>query len=111
MSPAETIRACLMGFAANDRATVESLLADDFTFSSPDDPHLDRVGFFERCWPGAAMVQSMEIEHLFVEGSAGFVRYRAEFAGRPAFRNVEFVHVEGGQIRRVEVYYGTPVES
>jgi ketosteroid isomerase-like protein len=35
---AEVIRASYAAYAASDRASLEPLIADDFTFSSPDDP-------------------------------------------------------------------------
>jgi ketosteroid isomerase-like protein len=46
-----------LAFAAGDRDFVEEHLSEDFTFSSPPDPMLDRVGYFERCWPGAGRDQ------------------------------------------------------
>jgi ketosteroid isomerase-like protein len=44
------VRDCYDAFARGDRALIERCLADDFTFSAPPDPQLDRAGFFERCW-------------------------------------------------------------
>ncbi len=41
-------------FSANenkDRKAVESLLTDDFVFTSPYDYHIDREAYFKRCWP------------------------------------------------------------
>jgi ketosteroid isomerase-like protein len=105
------VRALLAAFTNQDRAAAEALLADDFTFSSPDDPHLDRAGYFRRCWPGSALVDSMEIERLFAEGDEAFVLYRAAFQGKPAFRNTEHLTARGGQLVRVEVYYGATVEA
>jgi hypothetical protein len=34
------------------------------------------------------------------------VKYAAEFAGRPPFRNVEQIRIEDGRVKRIEVYYG-----
>lgn len=36
-------------FAAGDRSVFEQRLTDDFLFSAPPDPRLDRDGYFERC--------------------------------------------------------------
>jgi hypothetical protein len=44
-------RELYLAFAAGERATVEDLLSEDFAFSSPVDPRLDRTGCFDRCWP------------------------------------------------------------
>ena len=48
-------------FAAGDRSFYEAHLSDEFTFSSPPDPMLDREGYFDRCWPGAGQGQKFEI--------------------------------------------------
>ena len=46
-------RQSYLAFARGDRSFFETHLSEDFTFSSPPDPHLDRAGWFQRCWPGA----------------------------------------------------------
>ena len=103
---AEIIRASYAAYAASDRASLEPLIADDFTFSSPDDPELDRAGYFERCWPNNEHIASIEIEQLFIEGEEAFVRYRLERVTGESFRNTEFLRVRDGQLVRAEVYYG-----
>ena len=40
-----------------DRDAAESLIADDFLFTSPQDDHIDRAAFFERCFPTAGRVR------------------------------------------------------
>lgn len=109
MTPTTTdvVRELLSAFHRADREAFEALLAPGFTFSTPDDPRLDTAGFFERCWPGARLARSYRIERLFAEGDEAFVLYEAEFMGRPPFKNTEHVVVEGGKVKRVEVYYGT----
>jgi ketosteroid isomerase-like protein len=103
---AEIIRASYAAYAASDRGALEPLIADDFTFSSPDDPELDRAGYFERCWPNNEHIAAIEIEQLFLEGEEAFVRYRLERVTGERFRNTEFLRVRDGQLVRAEVYYG-----
>jgi ketosteroid isomerase-like protein len=93
-------------FAAGDRDTVEQLLADDFAFHSPPDPHLDRAGYFERCWPGAGKGQSFEFVRLVESGDELIVTYVSTRADRTRFRNTEILRFAGDQIREVEVYFG-----
>jgi catechol 2,3-dioxygenase-like lactoylglutathione lyase family enzyme len=100
------VRRLFAAFARDDRAAFEALLHDEFTFSSPDDPQLDKAGYFRRCWPGAKLVRSIRIERLTEDGDEVFVKYAAEFAGRPPFRNVEQIRIEDGRVKRIEVYYG-----
>ncbi len=93
-------------YADSDRESLEPLVADGFTFSSPDDPELDRAGYFERCWPNHEHIREIRIEKLVVEGGEVFVRYELERVSGERFRNVEFLRVRDGQLVRAEVYYG-----
>jgi ketosteroid isomerase-like protein len=102
----DLVRRCYDVFQARDRKAMEDLLSDDFTFSSPDDPELDKAGFFERCWPNGEHQRALEIEKLFDRGDEAFVRYRIERDTGEKFRNTEYLKVKDGQIARVEVYYG-----
>lgn len=93
-------------FAAGDRARVEALLADDFTFSSPPDPLLDRAGYFERCWPGAGRGQAFDFARLVESGEEVVVTYEIARADGTRFRNTEVLTFDGGRICRAEVYFG-----
>jgi PhnB protein len=46
------------------------------------------------------------IEKLFTKGEEGFVQYRQEPKGKPAFRNTEFFTTHNGLITHVDVYFG-----
>jgi ketosteroid isomerase-like protein len=104
----ETVRRAYAAYADSDRDSLEPLIADDFTFCSPDDPELDRAGYFERCWPNHEHIRDIRIEKLFVEGDEVFVRYELERVSGERFRNTEFLRVRDGQLVRAEVYYGAP---
>jgi ketosteroid isomerase-like protein len=93
-------------FAAGDRSRVEELLADDFSFSSPPDPSLDRAGYFERCWPGAGSLTSFDFVRLVESGDEVVVTYEATRANGTRFRNTEVLTFAGGRISRAEVYFG-----
>jgi ketosteroid isomerase-like protein len=107
MSPSDIIRRYIAAFQAKDRQTVDALLSDDLTFTSPVDRHLDKAGYFERCWPNADKVRILEIEKLVEQGDEAFIRYRAQrTADDVKFRNTEYIKCAGGRIRVVEVYFG-----
>ena len=94
-------------FFTGQRAQMEALLADDFTFTSPQDDHIDKAEYFVRCWPNRDRLRDFAIETLSVEADAAFVRYRAtRVADGVRFRNVEYVRLEGERIKSVEVYFG-----
>ncbi|WP_348642701.1 hypothetical protein [Mesorhizobium sp. B2-4-15] len=50
-SRAELIRFYFAACQANERDVAETVLADDFTFTSPYDDAIDRATYFARCWP------------------------------------------------------------
>lgn len=86
---------------------MEALLADDFTFTSQYDDHIDKAEYFIRCWPNRDMLRNFEIETIIAEGNAAFVRYSAErVADGVRFRNTEYVVCERERVRAVEVYFG-----
>jgi ketosteroid isomerase-like protein len=102
----DVARRAYAAYAESDRGALEPLIADDFRFSSPDDPDLDRAGYFERCWPNNEHIRHIRIEKLFVEGDEVFARYELERVSGERFRNTEFLRVRDGQLMRAEVYYG-----
>src|SRR3954454_20990286 len=68
--------ASYQAFAAGDRSFFEERLSEAFSFSAPPDPHLDRDGWFERCWPGAGGGQTFEIVRSVEAGDEVIVTYR-----------------------------------
>jgi ketosteroid isomerase-like protein len=99
-------RAIYEAFAAGDRDAVDGLLAEDFTFSSPPDPLLDRAGFFERCWPNSANLEAFAFPRLVESGDEVVVTYEATRTDGTRFRNTEVLTFAGERIRRAEVYFG-----
>ena len=51
MSNADTVRAVFDAYLAQDREAMDRLLSDAFVCTSPQDDHIDKVAFFERCFP------------------------------------------------------------
>jgi ketosteroid isomerase-like protein len=102
----ERARELYLAFAAGARDVVERLLTDDFTFSSPVDPALDRAGFFERCWPGAGRSQRFEFLRLIAAADEVIVTYEMTGAEGGRGRNTEILTFDGAQISRAEVYFG-----
>lgn len=92
-------------FASGDRSFVEGVLSKDFTFSSPPDPHLDRAGFFERCWPGAGSGQEFQFVRLIESGDEVIVTYESKQSDVKG-RNTEILTFDGDQVSRTEVYFG-----
>jgi ketosteroid isomerase-like protein len=107
---ADVIRRSFDAFNARDRKTMESLLAKEFTFTSPYDDHINKAAYFDRCWPSDPKVR-VKVQDVVADGSDAFVLYEVELGGGKKFRNTEHMIVEGGQIRSTEVYFGTLPEK
>jgi hypothetical protein len=99
-----------VAFAAGDRATVEHLLSDDFTFSSPVDVGLDHAGYFERCWPAAGGGQEFSFVRLVPSGDEVIVTYEMTHADGRRGRNTEVLKFRGDQVCAAEVYFGWNLE-
>jgi ketosteroid isomerase-like protein len=106
MSTEEVIRGAFEAFLARDRETVDRLLAEDFTFSSPDDPRLDKRGYFERCWPNGDRMRALSVDTVVAAGEQAFVRYEVQRETGERFRNAEWFRVLDGRIAEEQVYYG-----
>ncbi|HYN71734.1 MAG TPA: hypothetical protein VES60_04460 [Nakamurella sp.] len=111
LSPADVVRAGLESYLAQDRARSERLIAEEFDFTSPQDDHIDRATFFERCFPTADRLVSQQILAVGLLGAstAGvdvFVLYEYELKAGGRYRNAEVQTVRDGQIRQAQVFFG-----
>ncbi len=102
----KTVRALYAAYIDGRKDVVAATLAEDFTFSSPRDDHIDRDAYFDRCWPTPPPFARMEIEYLGLSGDEAVVRYRAVKHDGGAFRNMETLRFRGGKLAAVEVYFG-----
>jgi ketosteroid isomerase-like protein len=104
------VRALFAAFMSGDRPCAETLLSEEFTFTSPYDDAIDKAAYFERCWPNSTHLKEHRIERIAVEADAVFVLYRAVTDDGKRFHNMEFFRFDGDRIRSVNVFFGA-VES
>jgi ketosteroid isomerase-like protein len=97
-------------FASADRSVVERCLGEDFTFFSPYDVGLDRAGYFERCWPNSAQIESFEFVRVAEAGDEVLVTYESTKVDGKRSRNTEILGFDGDEIVRAEVYFGWDLE-
>jgi ketosteroid isomerase-like protein len=103
----ELARASYRAYETGDRSILDHLIADDFVFSSPPDPSLDRAAYFERCWPNHERHKSFHYERLQEIGDDEvLVTYVAERTDGTRFRNTEVLTFAGDKMVRAEVYFG-----
>ncbi|MFE5735829.1 nuclear transport factor 2 family protein [Streptomyces celluloflavus] len=107
MSNTDVVRACFTSYLAQDRAAMERLLAEDFVFTSPQDDHIDKATFLERCFPTAGRFRSQVVLDVVpTDGDEVFVRYEYELKSGARHRNVEVMTVRDGRITETQVYFG-----
>lgn len=106
-SNVDVVRACLESYVAQDRETAEQLIADDYVFTSPQDDHIDRAAFFDRCFPTAGRFRSQEILAVVpATGDDVFLLYEYELKTGERHRNAELSTVRDGRITETQVFFG-----
>ena len=106
-SNADTVRAFYASYLAQDRAAAERLVAEEFVFTSPQDDHIDRAAFFERCFPTADHFKEHQLLAVVpTEGDDVFVLYEYELEDGQRYRNVEVITVRDGKVAESQVFFG-----
>lgn len=93
-------------FASGDREFIEEHMAENFVFSSPPDPHLDKAGYFERCWPFAGRGWEFHFVRVIESGETVVVTYEQKRTDGTLGRNTEVFTFSGEKVQRIEVYFG-----
>jgi ketosteroid isomerase-like protein len=107
MSSADIVRASFDAYLAQERDTADRLIAEDFVFTSPQDDHIDKAAFLERCFPTADRFISQEILELVSAGPDNvFILYEYELKTGDRHRNTEFIRVRDGQLVETQVFFG-----
>lgn len=106
MKASDIIRTCFAAFETGDRETMERLLSDDFTFSSPLDNGIDREAYFKYCWPLSEQKPVFRIERIFEEGPEAYVTYESRSADGHVNYNTEFFVIRQAHIQSVRVFFG-----
>lgn len=107
MPGSDVVRASFDAYRSQDRATAECLLADDFVFTSPQDDHIGKATFLERCFPTADRMTSQEILRLVDTDDGGvFIMYEYELTTGGRYRNTEFSTVRDGKLAETQVFFG-----
>jgi ketosteroid isomerase-like protein len=107
MPDIDVVRAQLEAYLSQNLAASERLLADDLTFTSPQDDHIGKAAFLERCFPTADRLRSQRILELVSAGDDGvFLMYEYELKTGDRHRNTEFITVRDGKITEIQVFFG-----
>ena len=110
MPSTDIVRALFDAYLAQDRDATDRLIADDFVFTSPQDDHIGKTAYLERCFPTAGRLASHKVLELAAAGEDGvFILYEYELKTGERYRNTEFITVRDGRLAETQVFFGGQV--
>jgi ketosteroid isomerase-like protein len=111
MTNTDVVEAAFEAYRGQDRAAMERLLAEDFVFTSPQDDHLDKTAFLERCFPTMDRVAHQKTLHLVAAGEDDvFIMYEYKLKTGETHRNTECLTVRDGRLTETQVFFGGRVD-
>jgi ketosteroid isomerase-like protein len=104
----EVVRKWYTAWEKKDWGPVDSLLADDFTFTSAaGDDHISKGTFKTRCWETQIdFIKHFDLERVTTGAEDAFVKYLCHTKDGKSFRNVEYLRIKNGQLQSIECYFG-----
>ena len=108
MTNEEIIRKWYKAWEKKDWGPVDSLLADNFTFTSANgDDHISKSTFKARCWETQIdFIQHFDLERITTGADDAFVKYLCHTKNGKSFRNVEYLRIRNGKLESMECYFG-----
>jgi ketosteroid isomerase-like protein len=104
---AATIRKYYAAWEKKDWGALNTLVASDFTFSSPFDDHISKSSYKKGCWDTQAkLIERFDLQQVIASGNDGFVLYVCHTKAGKTFRNVEYFRFAEGKVLAVECYFG-----
>jgi ketosteroid isomerase-like protein len=90
-----------------DWQALDSLLTDDFTFTSPDDDHDSKSIYKARCWaPNVGLIRHFDLQQIAGNGDDAFVMYVLHIKNGKKVENIEYLHLRDGRVASVRCYFG-----
>jgi ketosteroid isomerase-like protein len=103
----QTIRKYYTAWEKRDWRALNMLLADDFTFTSPNDDHDSRSLYKTRCWDSNAnLIGHFDLQLVAGKGNDALVMYVLHIKDGKTIENVERFHVREGKVKSVRCYFG-----
>jgi ketosteroid isomerase-like protein len=104
------IRYYYTAYEKKDWSMMEPILADGFTFTSPNgDDHINLKLYRERCWPNAKNIKKFDLEKVVIDGDDAYVTYNGSTTSGKLFRNTERFKFKEGKITENECFFGAGV--
>jgi ketosteroid isomerase-like protein len=104
----EIVRRWYAAWEKKDWGPVDSLLAENFTFSSAaGDDHISKSTFKTRCWETQIdFIKHFDLERVSTGAQDAFVKYLCHTKDGKSFRNVEYLRIKNGKLESIECYFG-----
>ncbi len=104
------IESYLLAWQKRDWDFVESVLAEDFTFTSPYDDRIELREYKEKCWNTIREIGEFEFVAIIENETEAFARYRNRINGEPV-QNAEHFIFRDGKLKGIVVFFGRPKTS
>ena len=105
----KVVKAYYTAFEKKDWNSLQQILADGFTFSSPVDDHISVKAFKERCWPNAYKIKRFDVDKVIINGDDAVVITNGWTTTGKLFRNSDYFKLKGGKITAYECFFGPGV--
>ena len=104
----EVARKWYAAWEKKDWGPVDSLLADNFTFSSAaGDDHISKSAFKKQCWETQInFIGHFDLERVATGPDDAFVKYLCYTMNGKSLRNVEYHRIKNGRLESIECYFG-----
>jgi len=105
----ETIRKYYAAWEKRDWQPIDTLLADNFTFTSANnDDHISKSTFKTRCWETQIdFIERFDLQQVIANGNDAFVMYICHTKNGKTFRNVEYFRLRDHKVEAIECYFGS----
>jgi SnoaL-like domain len=102
-----SLRTCA-AWEKKDWGPVDSLFADNFTFTSAAGvDHISKSTFKARCWETQIdFIGHFDLERITTGAEDAFVKYLCHTKDGKSFRNVEYLRIKNGKLQSIECYFG-----
>jgi ketosteroid isomerase-like protein len=103
------VMAWYSAWVKKDWNSLQQILADGFTFSSPLDDHINVKAVKEKCWPNAYNLKRFEVEKFVANGDDVFVISTGWTNSGKTLRNMDCFKIKDGKLKAYECFFGPGV--
>jgi ketosteroid isomerase-like protein len=104
----QLVRKFYAAWESKDWHALDVLLADDFTFTSPnDDDHIGKGVYKTRCWDSNVnLIEHFDLQQIVGSDNDAFVLYVLHIKNGKTLENIEHLQMRGGKVEAVRCYFG-----